>query len=84
MNYQHFTEIENGTDSLILKIEKDTNNTLLKMKKQELISNKINSKLRTTGAQPAGLYDLAEVHKNEITLRPVLSIPGSNYYIHPC
>ena len=35
--------------------------------------------MRTTGAQPARLYDLAKVHKNETPSRPVLSIPGSSY-----
>ena len=36
--------------------------------------------MRTTGAQPARLYGLAKVHKNETPLRPVLSIPGSSYH----
>ena len=35
--------------------------------------------LRSTGAQPARLYGLAQVHKKETPLRPVLSIPGSCY-----
>ena len=56
---QQFTEIENGSDSLILKIEKDTKNTLLEMKKQKLISDNVYSKLRTIGAQPTRLYALA-------------------------
>ena len=63
-----------------LKIEKEINGTLLEMKKQDLISDKIYQKLRTTGAQPARLYGLAKVHKNETPLRPVLSIPGSSYH----
>ena len=52
------------------------------MKKQELMSDKTYSKLRTTGAQLYSvytqLYGLAEIHRSEIPLHPVLSIPGSN------
>ena len=36
--------------------------------------------MRSTGGQPARLYGLAKVHKVNIPLRPVLSLPGSSYY----
>ena len=36
--------------------------------------------MRTTGGQPARLYGLAKVHKENTSLRPVLSLPGSSYY----
>ena len=36
-------------------------------------------RLRTTGSQPARLYELAKIHKSGTPLRPVLSIPGSSY-----
>ena len=32
------------------------------------------------GSQPARLYGLAKVHKNDIPVRPVLSMPGSAYH----
>lgn len=37
-------------------------------------------KLQTTGSQAPRLYGLTKVHKNDISLRPVLSIPGSPYH----
>ena len=37
-------------------------------------------KLTPIGSQPARLYGLAKVHKSNIPLRPVLSIPASAYY----
>ena len=80
LNCLQLTKIENGSNSLTLKVEKDINNTLLKAKKQELLIAKNYSKLRTTEAQLARLYGLAKVHKNEIPLRPVLLIPGSSYH----
>ena len=37
-------------------------------------------KLKPTGSQPPRLYGLAKVHKNNIPMRPVLSMPGSAYH----
>ena len=36
--------------------------------------------LRPRGSQPARLYGLAKVHKNNTPMRPVLSMPGSAYH----
>ena len=52
--------------------------------KDLMIKKKINKamfeKLKPTGSQPARLYGLAKIHKINILLRPVLSMPGSAYY----
>ena len=40
LNCKQFTEIKGGTQSLILKMEKDIINTLLEWSKKELISDK--------------------------------------------
>ena len=80
LNCLQLTKIENSFNSLTLKVEKDIKNPIPKAKEQELLIAKNYSKLRTTEAQPARLYGLAKVHKNEIPLRPVLLIPGSSYH----
>ena len=49
------------------------------MNKRDEISDQLYSKLRSTGGQTARLYGLAEVHKAEPPLRPLLSLPGSSY-----
>ena len=36
--------------------------------------------MRPSGSQPARLYGLAKVHKKNIPVRPVLSMPGSAYH----
>ena len=36
--------------------------------------------LKPVGSQPPRLYGLAKVHKNDVPMRPVLSMPGSAYY----
>ena len=41
---------------------------------------KVYEALRSTGAQPARLYGLAQVHKKETPLRPVVCIPGTCYH----
>ena len=38
------------------------------------------NKLKPIGSQPPRLYGLAKIHKNNVPLRPVLSMPGSSYY----
>ena len=73
---QKFAE-KRGTDSLILKMEKNIKNTLIDMKKQDLINNKT-SKLRTRGTQPAKLHRLAKTYKRT-PLQPVLLTRGSSY-----
>ena len=49
------------------------------MNKRDEISDELYSKMRSTGGQPARLYGLAKVHKDETPLRTVLSLPGSSY-----
>ena len=76
---EQFSERNNLTDSVIMKIEKDINKELLAMKKKDEISEAMYNRLISTGAQPARLYGLAKVHKQGTPLRPVLSLPGSSY-----
>ena len=49
------------------------------MNKRDELSDQLYSKMRSTGGQPALLYGLAKVHKNETPIRPVISFPGSSY-----
>ena len=49
------------------------------MNRRDEISDQLYSNMRSTGGQPARLYGLAKVHKDEIPLRPVLSLLGSSY-----
>ena len=63
-----------------MKNEKELNEELLDVRKKGKIPVKVSKVLRSTEAQPARLYGLAKVHKKEIPVRPVLTIPGSCYY----
>ena len=60
---EQFSEKKNLTDSVILKIEKDINKELVAMEKKDEISEALYSRLRSTGTQPARMYELAKVHK---------------------
>ena len=79
MQSAQFVKKDATTDEVILKIEKDFNKELLAMNKRVEISDQLYSKMRSTRWQPARLYGLAKVHKDETPLRPVLSLPGSSY-----
>ena len=74
-----FVKKDATTDGVLLKVEKELNKKLLAMNKRDEISDQLFSKMRSTGGQPARLYGLAKVHKDETPLRPVLSLPGSWY-----
>ena len=49
------------------------------MMKRGDISKEFYQKVRPVGSQPARLYGLAKVHKKESPLRPILSLPDSQY-----
>ena len=50
------------------------------MKSRGEIDSALYKKLKPMGSQPPRLYGLAKVHKNNIPMRPVLSMPGSVYH----
>lgn len=58
--------------------EEDRVVTLLrKLKDQSKISDSLFDNLKTTDSQAPRLYGLAKVHKENVPLHPVLSMPGS-------
>ena len=63
----------------IIKEEKRITDILKEMKEDNRISQTLYDKLRPVGSQPARLYGLAKVHKDNTPMRPVLSMPGSAY-----
>ena len=64
----------------VLKEEERIVSTLKALKDQGKISETLFNKLKPRGSQPPRLYGLAKVHKNNIPMRPVLSMPGSAYH----
>ena len=64
---------------VIIKEEERINNCLLKLMKAGKISEDFYQKARSVGGQPARLYGLAKVHKKDVPLRPIVSMPGSTY-----
>ena len=49
--------------SIVIKNEKQINNSRKQLMKHGKISDKIHQRLRSTGSQPARIYDLAKVQK---------------------
>jgi hypothetical protein len=65
---------------IVLKEEERVVNILEEMKEDGRIDEHLFSKIRPMGSQPPRLYGLAKVHKNDVPVRPVLSMPGSAYH----
>ena len=64
----------------LLKEDQRITETLYDLYKNQKISEDLFNKLRPSGSQPARLYGLAKVHKQDMPMRPVLPMPGSAYY----
>ena len=64
----------------VFKEEERVRNKLKELREQNKIDENIYNKMWPVGSQPARLYGLAKVHKNNIPARPVLSTPGSVYH----
>ena len=64
----------------VLKEEKRIGNILKGLKEEGKLDHELYEELRPRGSQPARLYGLAKVHKNNTPVRPVLSMPGSAYH----
>ena len=64
----------------LLKEEERISDILREMKEEGKIGNELYERLKPKGSQPARLYGLAKVHKQDTPVRPVLSMPGSVYY----
>ena len=78
-----FQKLEKGRSNAknpILKEEERVINTLKDLKKKGKIDEKLFDRVKPVGSQPARLYGLAKVHKKDIPMRPVLSMPGSAYH----
>ncbi len=65
---------------IVLKEEERVAESLKKMKQDGRIGEELFQKLKPVGSQPARLYGLAKVHKKDVPVRPVLSMPGSPYH----
>ena len=63
LNSDQFQKINAAKDEIVIKNEKQINNSLQQLMKQGKISDKIYQGLRSTGSQPAKLFGLAKSHK---------------------
>ena len=60
-----------------VKIEAHIQRRLLQLKKEGLLPSKIYSRIRPTGSQRPRMYGLPKIHKQDVPLRPILSMTGS-------
>ena len=64
----------------VFKEEENIILTLKDTKAKGEIDDTLYQQIKPRGSQPARLYGLAKVHKNDVPVRPVLSMPGSAYH----
>ena len=66
--------------NLCLKEDYRTNPVLQNLHEQGKLDNQTLEELKSGGGQLSRLYGLTKVHKKNIPLRHVLSMPGSPYH----
>ena len=64
----------------VLKEEERVLGLLKTLQQEKKIDEALYQRLKPMGSQPARLYGLAKVHKEDTPMRPVLSMPGSAYH----
>ena len=64
----------------VLKEQERIHEILKSLRNDGKIDEVLFQQLKPRGSQPARLYGLAKVHKNNTPVRPVLSMPGSAYH----
>ena len=62
------------------KIEAHIQRRLLQLKKESLLLSKIYGRIRPTGSQRPRMYGLPNIHKQDVPLRPILSMTGSTQH----
>ena len=74
-------EKETGTaNELYINEEHKIRKKLLNLRKKGKLSADLYEVLAPTGTKPPRLYGLPKVHKQDVPLRPILSMPGSAYH----
>ena len=78
--FEEITTTRKNAKDITLKEEERIQASLSSLKTEGKINDELFNKMRPRGSQPPRLYGLAKVHKADIPLRPVLSMPGSAYH----
>ena len=63
----------------VLKEEERINNALTKLCNEGKLDDDLRKKLKSRGAKPARIYGLAKVYKDDVPLRPIVSMPATAY-----
>jgi len=80
LNTNKFKKMKEPRKSPSIGSEDQLNKLLSKLKYEKLITAKMYDVLRCSGSQPCKIYGLPKVHKDNVPLRPVLSMIGSAQY----
>ena len=83
INLSHFQKLQNSRKNAkhpVVKEENRVKNILTSLPKEGKIDEELYYSTIHRGSQPVRLYGLAKVHKKDIPVRPVLSIPGCAYH----
>ena len=78
--FEEINTTRKNAKDITLKEEERIQSTLTAMKNANKIDEELFNKIKPRGSQPPRLYGLGKVHKANIPLRPVLSMPGSAYH----
>ena len=78
--FQRYEAKRKNAKHPVLKEEERIVGILNQLKSEEKISEDLYKSLKPVGSLAPRLYGLAKVHKDNVPLRPIVSMPGSAYY----
>ena len=78
--FEKITNTRKNARHIIIKEEERINEVIETLQNEGKINTTLASLLTSRGGQPPRLYGLAKIHKDDIPIRPVVSMPGSPYY----
>ena len=78
--FEKYVKPRKNTKNPVVKEEERIVKELKELLAERKISEGLYNELKPIGSQPPRLYGLAKVHKDDIPVRPVLSMPGSAYH----
>ena len=73
-------KVRKNAKEFCLKEEERINTVLEELNGRGKIDEQFSKSIKSVGGQLPRLYGLAKVHKENIPVRPILSMPGSPYY----
>ena len=78
--FKKYVKPRKNAKNPVIKEEERVQGILKSLLESGKMDEALHNQLKPRGSRPPRLYGLAKVHKNNVPMRPVLSMPASSYH----